>query len=104
MDRYKHLLKMYLAEKKPDYGDGDIQSLLGMLYDCYTSHNPIDNQMIRARFAELDSILEQLSWEDNDDVFSLTCTLCSEHARIAFMEGFHVGVRLVTEITESIAP
>lgn len=102
MDDYWNILKTYLAEKKPDYGSTDIHSLIEMLYENYTSHNPIDNQAIRDKFEEMDNILEKLSWDDNNNVFSLASTLCLEHEQVAFMEGFRLGARLVVEITESI--
>ncbi len=100
MNIYVEKLKSYLLEQLPDYGDSDASSLLEMLYDYYTTTTPTINERIRNYFSVLDNILAPLSWEENNAVFDLTCTLCSEYERHAFLEGLHVGVRLITELSE----
>jgi len=100
MNSYVEKLKSYLLEQTPDYGYSDASSLLEMLYYYYTTANPINSESIRDHFKGLDHILTPLSWEENNAVFDLTCTLCAEHERRAFLEGIHVGVRLITELSE----
>lgn len=100
MNPYVEKLKLHLLEQTPDYGYGDASSLLEMLYYYYTTANPINNESIHDHFNRLDNILTPLSWEENNAVFDLTCMLCSEYERRAFLEGVHVGVRLITELSE----
>ena len=98
MNRYIEKLNLFLAEQTPCFGYDDANSILEMLYYFYTDSNPVDNAVIRCQFKDLDNVLSNLSWADCEQVFSLSVDLCISHARQAFLEGVHVGMRLYTEL------
>ena len=100
MNRYIDKLKAFLAEQAPCFGYDDASSLLEMLYYYYTTANPVDNAVIRCQFKELDDILSRLSTEDNSAVTALACDLCAAYDRQAFLDGVHVGMRLLAELHE----
>ena len=100
MNYYIKKLNQFLEQQVPDYGYDDAKSLLEMLYYYYTQANPIDTAVIRCQFKELDDILGKLSFEENNAVFCLTCGVCAEHEKKAFLEGIQVGLRLFVELNE----
>ena len=51
-----------------------------------------------SQFEKMDTVLSQLSLEDNDAVFLLTVNLCGDYQKQAFLAGVHVGMRLFTEL------
>ncbi len=100
MNRYIKNLKSFLAEQTPNYLYDDANSLLEMLYYCYTTSNPVNNAVIQYQFKELNDVLCHLSLTEINAVFSLTCDLCVSHERQAFLDGVHVGIRLFSELNE----
>ena len=102
MNRYLKKLKAFLAEQSPNYGYDDANSILDVQYYYYTDSNPVDNAVIRCQFKELDAVLSKLSLEENNRVFTLAVDLYSSHARHAFLEGVHVGMRLFTELQDDM--
>lgn len=98
MNRYIKSLKSFLAEQTPGFGYDDANSILEMLYYYYSLANPVDNAVIRCQFKELNDILKSLSWEDSELLFAVTGDLCVAHERQAFLDGLHVGLRLMEEI------
>ncbi len=101
MNHYITSLKTFLAEQSPMFGYDDANSILEMLYYYYTENNPIDNAVIRCQFKDLDHALSKLSWSENEQAFSLAVSLCCSHARQAFLDGVHIGMRLFTELEAS---
>ena len=100
MKRYIEKLKNFLSEQSPDFGYNDADSILEMLYYCYTEENAVDSAVIRCQFKDLDDILSKLSWSENEKVFCLAIDLCICHAKQAFTEGVQVGMRLFTELQD----
>ncbi|MBO5953081.1 MAG: hypothetical protein J6Q53_03035 [Oscillospiraceae bacterium] len=98
MKQYMNVLKKYLAENRPNYGDGDVRSLLEFLYGHYSATNPIDNEAIRTQFGKLRAHFSFLKEECFDTVFDVVCDLCLEHERLVFLEGTRVGARLALEL------
>lgn len=98
MNRYIQKLKSFLDEQAPCFGYDDAQSILEMLYYYYTTANPVDSGVIRCQFRELNAVLEQLPFQEEDAVFTLVCDLCTAHERKAFLDGILVGMRLFTEL------
>ncbi|MBQ7784902.1 MAG: hypothetical protein IJ381_01960 [Clostridia bacterium] len=99
MDSYLETIKTFLSENKPNYGAGNIDSLLGMLYWDYTERNPINSPQIKEDFRRLHSWFDGLSREEDDKIFSLILGLLEQHQFQAFREGMHVGLRMMTELT-----
>jgi hypothetical protein len=54
----------------------------------------------KAASRKLHDHLGDLSFRENDDVFSLVGTLCAEHERIAFLAGLQLGAQLMLELME----
>ena len=78
--------------------EGDFPSLLEMIYDVYTSYNPVSNDKIREHFRNLRGVLEKLPREDGEALFHTACDLCLKHEKTAFFHGMVVGMCLLTEI------
>lgn len=91
MQPYLDKMRTVLCGEVPE----DIPSIL---YSVYRELHPGDPEPIRRDFAKLDKILGQLSLHDCDQVWNLTCRLCSEHAEAAFLEGIRVGAVLMLDI------
>ncbi|MBR5570471.1 MAG: hypothetical protein IKW10_06215 [Oscillospiraceae bacterium] len=100
MDSYMQLLHQYLSEHQPNYGWRDAESLLEMIYHYYTEDNPVDNDYIKKQFEQVHEILRKLSLAENDRIFLLTVSLCSECEKQAFIAGLQVGVRLFTALAQ----
>ena len=98
MNPYIEKLRQYLAENQPNYGDGDIHSLLEFLWWHYTECNPVTDQTIKNQFILMRPILDKLSQEDEDTMFHAVCVLCMEHERLAYLEGIRLGARLAGEM------
>ena len=98
MNRYIKNLKSFLSEQPPNFGYADANSILDMLFYYYIDANQIDNAVIRCQFRDLDITLSDLSWENNEKVFSLAVDLCISHAKKAFTEGVLIGMQLFTEL------
>lgn len=96
MITYFELLKAHLENHPPNFGDGD--SVLSMLYECYTESNRLDDSAIKNSFDELYRQMHGQSLREMDKVIYTVCTLCREHERAGFIHGVQVGVRLEEEL------
>ena len=90
-----------LITPSPHYRDTDVNSMLEFLWRIYTEQNPIDNVKIKSLFLDLGAIFKKLSLEEADQLFDVTCHICIEHERLAFIEGMRVGVLLMEELKAS---
>lgn len=99
--RYTDLIRNYLTDHAPNYGDTDIHSLLEHLWRSYTEYNPVDSDTICAQLRTLEPIFEALPFEKSNELFNIVFTLCAAYERSAFLEGLHVGARLILELDPS---
>ena len=74
--------------------------MLEMLYDCYLEQNSFETQQIKEDFHSLDRILGKLTLQEYDQVWNLTCRLCSEHEKSAFLDGIRTALRLTVELDD----
>ena len=88
----------YIEKNPPNYGDGDAQSILEMLFCHYEEFNRFDTEEIRAEFDALYQELSEMSLRQLDKVIDTTCSLCRSHEMAGFTEGVKVGVRLGREL------
>ena len=95
MEQILETMKRHIAEHPPNFGDGD--SVLTMLYECYSENNPYDNEQIRAEFTELYKQMNGLPLREMDNIVYPVCKLCRDHERAGFIEGIKIGMRLVEE-------
>ena len=98
MNKYIESLRRYVAENPPNYGDGDANSILEMLYCYYHECNCTDNDAIKAAFEDLYQQMHGMPLREMDKIIDAVCTLCREHERAGFTEGVRVGVRLLDEL------
>ena len=91
-------MKPYIEKLMAAFSDGeapsDRESVTRALYGCYHEIHPQDSEGIRERFSQLDVVLQTLTLRDYDKVWDLTCQLCGDHEKDAFLEGIRVGVCL----------
>lgn len=86
MNQYTKILQSALPLTDPE-------PFMDALYAAYRELHPQDPEPIRRDFAQLDSILSRLPLSELDQVWNLTCHLCSEHEQTAFLEGIRLGAR-----------
>ncbi len=95
MAEYIQALETYVTSSKRNLGDGD--SVLSLLYEAYGDVNRIDDDQVKADFAELYRLLNGMPLREMDWIFNPICALCRDHERAGFIHGVQVGVRLVQE-------
>lgn len=101
MNPYIEKLKTYLDENEPNYGGGDVHTLLDMLYYYYAEFNPMEDETIRRQLRELYTYFSGRRREEIDQAFGLILDLCAEYQRLAFLEGIRTGARAVLELSEA---
>ena len=98
MKTYFDLLKAHLENHPPNFGDGD--SVLSMLYECYTESNRLDDSAIKNSFDELYHQMHGQSLQEMDKIIYTVCTLCREYERVGFIHGVQIGMLLKTELEQ----
>ena len=96
MKQYIEALEKCLAEQGT--GDGDTQSVMEVLFTCFSLENEVPLPAVSQHFEKLDSIQEKLTLDENDAVFLLTCQISEEYRREAFYTGMSVGFHLRGEL------
>ena len=86
-----------MADHPPNYGDGDANSILEMLFTYYQQCNNTDTDAVRAAFEDLYQQMHGMSLREIDRIIDSVCTLCREHERAGFTEGVRVGIKLAEE-------
>ena len=77
MDNIAKRLAAYMDKHPINLGDTDCETVLDQLYQAYAESHESDPPEISEGFKELDSLLGNISLEDNNAVFNLCCRLCS---------------------------
>ena len=98
MNDYIETLKQYVADNPPNYGDGDAQSILDMLFTYYHQCNNTDTYAVRAAFEDLYQRMHGMPLREMDKIVDAVCTLCREHEKAGFVDGVKVGVSLGKEL------
>ena len=96
METYFETLRDYILAHQPDLGDGE--TVLEMIYECYSQLNYMDNENIRKDFDELYRAMHGQSLREMDKVIYTVCTLCRDHERSGFINGIRIGIRLNDEL------
>ena len=97
MEKYLETLRNHIAENPPNLGDGE--SVLTMLYECYSENNP-DSDQIKADFDDLYQQMNGMSLREMDNIIYPVCKLCRDHEQAGFVEGIKIGICLATELCE----
>jgi hypothetical protein len=98
MEEYLRALESYVASRKLNLGNGE--SVLSLLYEAYGDVNRIDDDQIKADFAELYQALNGMPLQEMDWIVNPVCALCRDHERNGFIHGVRVGIRLAQEETD----
>ena len=93
---YVKALMAYARNEPTDYGQGE--SVLTMLYECYSDSNRMDDEKISADFRELYAQMNGMTIQEMDRVIYPVCSLCRDHQRVGFTEGVKIGVLLAEEV------
>ena len=101
MQDLTNLLWRYLESQPFDSGDPDCKTVLDQLYRAYAESHEDDPPGIREGFKELENFLETLPLDDNNAVWNLCVRICVEYEHKAFIDGFHYGAQLMTELQEN---
>lgn len=96
MKDYFEILRAYIAENPPDFGDGDF--VLTLLYEVYAESNRMDYGTIKEDFNELYRLMNGMELREMDKIIYPVCTLCRDYQRSGFVEGVKVGIRLSMEL------
>ena len=97
MDHFYDVLKEYIADHQPSFGDGE--SVLTLLYEAYSECNRLDDAQIKADFNELYRLMNGMELRDMDRIIYPVCKLCRDHEKVGFIEGIKLGIRLRNELT-----
>ena len=54
---------------------------------------------IKSGFEMIYSLLNDKSSDETEEFIDAVCALCSEHEKVAFIEGIQLGVRLAQEVS-----
>lgn len=93
---YIEALLAYARTEPTDYGQGE--SVLTVLYECYSDSNRMDDAQIRADFRELYAQMNGMTIQEMDRVIYPVCSLCRDHQRVGFVEGVKIGLPLAGEV------
>lgn len=98
MKTYFEKLRSYIADHPANFGDGE--SVLTLLYEAYAESNKMDDGTIKEDFNELYRVMNGMELREMDKIIYPVCTLCRDHQRSGFVEGFKVAIRLCHELEE----
>ena len=96
MEEYLRALENHVASHKLNLGDGE--SVLSLLYEAYSDNNRMYNDQIKADFAKLYQLLNQMPLREMDWIINPVCALCRDHERNGFLHGVQLGAQVVQEI------
>ncbi len=98
MNPYFEELKQWVVDNPPNFGNVD--SILGLLYECFNKNNPYDNEQIKADINELYQLMNGMPLREMDQIIYPVCKLCRDYEQSCFAKGSKIAARLRTELTE----
>lgn len=90
------IIKQHIDAHPLNFGDGD--SVLTMLYECYSENNPFDSEQILADFHALYEAMNGKTLREMDEIVYPVCTLCRDHEKAGFVEEVKIGIILSYEL------
>jgi len=97
MENLFALLKEYIAKNPRNFGDGE--SVLEVLYECYSESRPYDNAQIKADFGTLYRAMNGTPLMEMDKIIDPVCDLCRDYEKSAFLDGIRIGILLEQELS-----
>ena len=92
-------LDRYIADKTPNFGDGD--SVLILLYEAYNDANNMDNDAIKTGFRVLYEAMNGMPLREMDTIVNPVCALCRDYEQAGFVHGVEVGMLLAKELNKA---
>ena len=96
---FVNYLDRYIAEKTPNFGDGD--SVLTLLYEAYNDANNMDSDEIKAGFRDLYKSMNGMLLREMDTIVNPVCALCRNYEQAGFVHGVEVGMLLTKELNKA---
>ena len=96
MKNFYDVLKQYVSENRPNFGDGE--SVLTLLYEAYSECNRLDDAQVKEDFKQLYQLMNGMELRDMDKIIYPVCKLCRDHERSGFIEGIKIGIMLAHEL------
>ena len=94
----QHNLNSFIMESFEKNGNGNIDSVLELLWYRYRKDYPIDNEELRVKTQELEPFIKPLSERRKLHLRYRIYELRAEHEREAFISGVQAGVQLILEL------
>ena len=96
VQEFVNYLDRYIADKTPNFGDGD--SVLTLLYEAYNDANNMDSDDIKAGFHELYQTMNGMPLREIDTIVNPVYALCRDYEEAGFVHGVQVGMLLAKEL------
>ena len=93
-------LKSELDNYTAECGNSRPESVLDLLWYCYSCANSIDDGQIRRCEEALGPVYQELTVTSEDMLFDLISDLVTAYQRAAFLEGLHTGAQLGLQLLE----
>ena len=90
-----NILKSFVERNPPQ--SGDAKAVADQLYWNHLENNRMDNDKISSCYTALREKVN-LPLRDYDEILYIGRDLCTEHGRLAFLEGLKIGMLLMQEI------
>ena len=92
------LFRKQLMEHPLDAQNTDLCSVLELLYTAYAETQTDDPEEVKQAYQRLDDLLQDVSLDLNNAVFSLVCQIQCTGEERAFLDGIRIGAHLVKEL------
>ena len=97
---YLEKLKAHVEAHPIQFDDNCDLPALDSLYWHYSECHNMSNEKTKQASAKLHACLNNLSYENHEQVYGLVNTLCAEYERIAFLAGLQLGAQLMLELQQ----
>ena len=94
MEEFLRKLSAYIAKHPPALHSEDADTILDALFWVYSEAVCADGQAVRQHNENLNRLLNGLPAERVNTIIDNVNDLCWEHARLGFINGFKLGMRL----------
>ena len=98
MNPYLKQLKEELDSYTAQCGNDRPESVLELLWYCYSCANTVDDGSIRRCEEALLPVYQELSATSEDALFDLITELVTTYQRAAFLEGLQTGAQLNAQL------
>ena len=92
--------KDYLIAQNKIFNIEDCESVCELLYRFYMETCVEETQVVRDRYAAIHSHISHLTLHQQDDIWDRICDICTEYERAAFLQGLHLGAKLMLELSQ----